>query len=143
MFPTKGSAGVMTDLLGGHVDVALVPIHQALEALAAKHMQAIAIISDRRNQRLPAVVTFSEAGIKNVEAKMWYAVAAPKDTPNPIVTRLTSLIDDILKTAEVSTMMYRIGIDVSYGPPSGLQEIVQRESSESLAVIKKQGLAVR
>ena len=141
--PYKGSAGVMTDLLGGHVDVALVPIHQALEALAAKQMRAIAIISDSRNQRLPTVVTFSEAGIKNVEAKMWYGVAAPKDTPNTVVTRLTSLIGEILKTSEVNALLYRIGIDVSYRPPGGLQEIVRRESDESLAVIKKQGIAVK
>jgi tripartite-type tricarboxylate transporter receptor subunit TctC len=139
--PYKGSAGVMTDLLGGHVDVALVPIHQALESLTAKQMQAIAIISDQRNPRLPAVVTFKEAGISNVEAKMWYAVAAPKGTPDPIVSRLTSLIAEILKTPEVNAMLYRIGIDVSYRPPGGLQEIVKRESNESLAVIEKQGLA--
>jgi tripartite-type tricarboxylate transporter receptor subunit TctC len=141
--PYKGSAGVMTDLLGGHLNVALVPIHQALESLTAKQMQAIAIISDTRNQRLPAIVTFSEAGISNVEAKMWYAVAAPKDTPRPIVAKLTSLIDEILKTAEVNALLYRIGIDVSYRPPPGLLELIRRESDESLAVIKKQGLAVQ
>jgi tripartite-type tricarboxylate transporter receptor subunit TctC len=141
--PYKGSAGVMTDLLGGHVDVALVPIHQALEALTAKQMQAIAIISDARNPRLPEVVTYSEAGIRNVEAKMWYAVAAPQGTPDAIVTRLSSLIDDILKTADVKTMLYRIGIDVSYKAPKGLQEVVRRESDESLAIIKKQGIAVQ
>jgi tripartite-type tricarboxylate transporter receptor subunit TctC len=141
--PYKGSAGVMTDLLGGHVDVALVPIHQALEALTAKQMQAIAIISDARNERLPNVVTFSEAGISNVEAKMWYAVAAPRGTPDAIVSKLTSLIDEILKTAEVKTLLYRIGIDVSYRPPNGLQAIVRRESDESLAIIKKQGIAMQ
>jgi tripartite-type tricarboxylate transporter receptor subunit TctC len=141
--PYKGSAGVMTDLLGGHVDLALVPIHQALEALTAKQMQAIAVISDTRNERLPAVSTLSETGIKNVEAKMWYAVAAAKDTPNPIVAKLTSLIADILKTPEMSTMLYRIGIDVSYRPPNGLQDLIRQESDEALAVIKKQGIALQ
>jgi tripartite-type tricarboxylate transporter receptor subunit TctC len=141
--PYKGSAGVMTDLLGGHVDVALVPIHQALESLAAKHMQAIAIISDSRNQRLPAVATLSEVGVRNVEAKMWYAVATAKDTPSPIVARLTSLIADILKTSEVSTLLYRVGIDVSYQPPGPLHDLIRQESDEALAVIKKQGLALQ
>jgi tripartite-type tricarboxylate transporter receptor subunit TctC len=141
--PYKGSAGVMTDLLGGHVDLALVPIHQALEALKAKQMQAIAIISDSRNPRLPDVVTFSEAGLHNVEAKMWYAVAAPRGTPDAIVAKLTSLIDGILKTDDVQALLYRIGIDVSYKAPKGLQEIVQRESEESLAIIKKQSIAVQ
>jgi tripartite-type tricarboxylate transporter receptor subunit TctC len=140
--PYRGSAGVMTDLLGGHVDLALVPIHQSLEALASRQMVALAVISDTRNQRLPAALTLSEAGIPNVEAKMWYAFAAAKGTPEAIVTRLTSEIADILQIPEVGAQLYSIGLDVSYRTPAAVQEIMRQESATALAIIKKQGIVL-
>jgi tripartite-type tricarboxylate transporter receptor subunit TctC len=135
--PYKGSSGALNDLMGGQVDAALVPIPQAVPQIQGGHLNALAVVSPQRNPRAPSVPTLTEAGIKGVEANMWYAFLAPKGTPADIVKRLNTDLRAVLTDPGVKAKLEGTGIDVATSTPEELHKIMQTESDTARSVISK------
>src|SRR3954470_17106670 len=72
--PYRGTAPAVTDLLGGQVDVAFLPIHVALPHIRAGKLNALAIGSEKRHALLAQVPTIEEARAGKVEVDMWYGI---------------------------------------------------------------------
>ena len=94
--PYKGTAGAVTDLLGGRIDFMFLPVHVALQHIQAGKLKAIATGSANRLPQLPDVPTLTEAGATADSVDMWYGVLAPKGTPRDIVERLGKEIAGVL-----------------------------------------------
>ena len=88
IIPYKGTAPVMTDLLGGHVPVAFGVLPPALGNIQGGKLRAIAVTSKKRFSLLPDVPTFDESGMPGFEAVLHYGLLAPAGTPKEIVDRL-------------------------------------------------------
>lgn len=88
--PYKGAAPVIADLLGGHIDLAFVPMGTgALSLIRTGELKAIAVASAERNPMLPMVPTISEsASVGRFEYSIWSALFAAPDTPDEVVARL-------------------------------------------------------
>lgn len=78
--PFKGGGEVITNLLGGHIEVASANPGEALDQLEAKRLRALAVASERRLVSLPDVPTLRESGI-DVVVTQWRGVMAPKGVP--------------------------------------------------------------
>ena len=87
--PYKGTAGAVTDLLGGRIDYMFLPVHVALQHIQAGKLKAIATGSNKRLPQLPEVPTLAEAGVTGDNVDMWYGVLAPKGTPPEVVDAST------------------------------------------------------
>jgi len=135
--PYKGSAPALNDLLGGQVDFALVPVHQALTHVQAGKLVPLAIISPERSQKVPNVPTLKEAGFQGVDANMWYAIMAPKKTPSAIVSKLSAEIAGILKSPDTKKTIEASGIDVVGADGKVLTGIIANEAVTSSDIIKK------
>lgn len=97
----KGDNPVMTDLLGGHIDLSFVTMSAALPHLKSGQARAIAVTSAERSPRMPDVPTVSESGVPNFEASSWNGILVATGTPPAIVKRLEKEIAEILKTPEL------------------------------------------
>ena len=100
--PYKGTAGAVTDLLGGRIDYMFLPVHVALQHINVGKLKAIATGSSKRLPQLPDVPTLAEAGVPTDNIDMWYGVLAPKGTPPEVVARLNKEIAAVLKQPEVA-----------------------------------------
>jgi tripartite-type tricarboxylate transporter receptor subunit TctC len=140
--PYKGSAGALNDLMGGQIDAALIPIHQALPHVKSGRLVALAVISPERNPRAPDVPTLLESGIKGVDAKMWYAFMAPKNTPPALIARLNTELSAILNDPDVKARLEGTGLEVATSTPAELQGIMQRESLSSSEIIRKNHISL-
>ncbi|MGA2957142.1 MAG: tripartite tricarboxylate transporter substrate-binding protein, partial [Thermodesulfobacteriota bacterium] len=78
--PYKGSASVMTDLLGGHASLMFDPIPLALPHVKAGKLRLLAVTSDKRLPELPNVPTVAESGLPGFEMGPWFGVLAPAGT---------------------------------------------------------------
>jgi len=85
----KSGGEVITNLLGGHIDVASANPGEALTQIQAKKARALAAASSKRLATLPDVPTLREAGI-DVVATQWRGVASPKGIPKEAETVLVS-----------------------------------------------------
>ncbi|HEV2160478.1 tripartite tricarboxylate transporter substrate binding protein [Bradyrhizobium sp.] len=93
--PYKGVAPVIADMLGGHIDLAFVPIGGGtLSLIQTGEVNAIAIASAERNPMLPTVPTLGEsAKVGRFEYSIWAALFAPPDTPDEVVARLNDAMN--------------------------------------------------
>lgn len=73
--PYKGSAPMITDLLGGQVDIMFDNAPHVMPHVKAGKMRALAITSAKRSPLLPDVPTVAELGYPGFEVAVWYGFA--------------------------------------------------------------------
>src|ERR1700730_611652 len=69
--PYKGTGPALTDLLGGHIPMALAPIPAVHANIAAGLLRALAVTGKTRSGLLPEVPTISETGPTGCEAALY------------------------------------------------------------------------
>lgn len=79
--PYKGNTPLMNEILGGHVDIAMLTTPGAAEQVRADGMQAIAVSSIDRSPLMPDVPTVIESGFEGYSATLWNLLVTPKNTP--------------------------------------------------------------
>ena len=107
--PYKGSAGAVTDVLGGQINVMFIPIHVGMQFVKAGRLKALAVGSAKRHPSAPELPTLQELGIKGAEVDMWYGFLAPKGTPAAVVGKLDGELRAILALPEVKVELQRPG----------------------------------
>ena len=132
----RGSTPIITDLLGGHIDIAMDSMAAYVPQVQDGKLRALAIASSRRFAGLPDVPTASEAGLPGFEASVWYAMLAPTGTPEPVIAKLNAATNDFLKTAQAKELFEKLGIDVAGGTPNDLRTFVSSEIEKWAPIIK-------
>jgi tripartite-type tricarboxylate transporter receptor subunit TctC len=138
--PYKGTAGAVTDLLGGQIELMFFPIHTAMPHVKAGKMKALAVGSAKRHAAAPDVPTLKEAGVPNVEVEVWYAFFGPKNLPPAILTRVNTELRAILDDAAVREALNKSGLDTESSAPEELRKVVERDFPRWAAVIKKNNI---
>ena len=98
--PYKGTAPLITDLLGNNISVGFTDIASPVPHVRAGKLNAIGATGSRRAPALPELPTVSEQGYK-FDADGWYGVFAPAGTPMDIVRRINEEINKVLATEEM------------------------------------------
>jgi tripartite-type tricarboxylate transporter receptor subunit TctC len=138
--PYKGSAGALTDLVSGVIDVGFVPIHVAMPFVKAGRLTALAVGSAKRQPNAPGIPTLQELGVKGADVDMWYAFMAPKGTPATVVSRLDTELRAILATPEIKADFDKQGMDAASSSPSELNALMRRDDARWGEVIRKNNI---
>jgi tripartite-type tricarboxylate transporter receptor subunit TctC len=99
--PYKGIAPALTDLLGGHLQLALTSPPSVMSQVQSGRLRALAVGSEKRSVFLPDIPTIAESGFPGYRADYWWGIAAPAKTPNDIVNRLAAELDKALQSADL------------------------------------------
>jgi len=142
IIPYKGTAPVMTDLLGGHVPVAFGVLPPALGNIAAGNLRAIAVTSLKRTGLLPNVPTFDESGMPGFEAVLHYGLLAPAGTPKEIVDQLNFEIRRAVGTEEVKERIRAEGGDPVTSTPAEYTADIDKEEKKWADLVHKLNLKV-
>ncbi len=140
--PYKGSAGALSDLLGGQVSVSFVPVHVAMTHVLSGRLIALAVASPKRHVKAPSVPTFKEVGLEGAEADIWYGFWGPKGMSTPLVKNLNKDLKTILLSPQVKDALEKQGLDVNTSTPEELQAIVSNEIQSTGVIIRKNKLAM-
>jgi tripartite-type tricarboxylate transporter receptor subunit TctC len=106
----RGSAPLLQDLLGGHVDASFATTPTVLAQVQAGRLRALAVASPNRAPHLPELPTLAEAGVAGVEADAWLALFAPSGTPAPALARLRALAAEAGRRPAVVAEATRLGM---------------------------------
>jgi tripartite-type tricarboxylate transporter receptor subunit TctC len=100
--PYKGAAPSVTDVAGGQVDFTFVPLGgPTLGMIQTGKLKPIALAADRRNPALPNVPLVAEhPALKDFEYSLWSAVLAPPKTPDAVVARLNTAMNEWIASPE-------------------------------------------
>jgi tripartite-type tricarboxylate transporter receptor subunit TctC len=100
--PLGSESAAATAVLGGHVNIAFLTLGTTRSHIEAGTMRALAVASNRRLKDFPNVPTTVEKGYPELNLKIWVGFFAPAKTPPAVVKKLSAVISDSLKDAEVA-----------------------------------------
>lgn len=110
--PYKGSAPLVTDLLGGQIDLSFDAISNVIQHIQSGAMRPLAVITSKHSNLLPQVPTLAETGYSpNLAIGTWFGLLAPAGTPKEIIQRLQLEVVRIIQTTEFKKQMQDIGAD--------------------------------
>lgn len=142
IIPYKGTAPVMTDLVGGHVPVAFGVLPPALGNIAAGQLRVLAVTSQTRFSLLPDVPTANESGLPGFEAVLRYGLLAPAGTPRPIIDRLNTELRKLANLEEVQHHIRADGGDPLTSTPDEYTADIDHEMTKWGALIHRLNLKV-
>src|SRR6201985_1852706 len=103
--PYKGTGPALTDLLGGHIPMALAPIPPVHANVEAGALRALAVTGSKRSSLMPDVPNIAEMALPGFEASLYYGLVAPPGTPQPVIDRLNSALREALASDEVKKQL--------------------------------------
>jgi tripartite-type tricarboxylate transporter receptor subunit TctC len=130
LVPFNGGAPAMNALIGGQVDYMCASTSLAGQQVRSGMVKAYAIGSFERHPVVPNVPTSVEAGLPEFQALVWIALFAPKETPRPILDKLTDALDQALDDQDVGKRLFEVGFDIPDKAKRGQQPLAALVKSE-------------
>jgi tripartite-type tricarboxylate transporter receptor subunit TctC len=134
--PYKGSAPLLQDLLGGHVDCSFATTPTVLAQIQAGKLRAIAVASPNRSPHLPELPTVNQAGVQGVEADAWLGIFAPAGMPEAALTRYRQLVLEAMKKDSVRATFMSQGMAVNVKDAKAFAAFLQDDIKRWAEVIK-------
>ncbi len=125
--PYKGSAGAMTDVIGGHVQASIVSLQTSSNFINSGQLRMLAVMSDERSSAFPKVPTLKELGLANLVVDTWYGVMVPAGTPPEIIAKISAELNSILQLPDVRDTMAKQGLVPVGGTPERLRDLLTLE----------------
>lgn len=138
--PYPGNPQVITALIAGDLQLALLPPGLAMPQVRAGKLQAVGVTSAGRSSLVPDVPSLADAGIKGFQLEIWNAVAGPAATPKAVVDQLSTLLADIVRRPEVREKLFNQGWQVAGTSAEGLAKRIQRDAAEMGEVIRRNNI---
>ena len=139
LVPFTGTAPVLNAMLGGQIDYECDPVLGTLSQVQAGNVKALAIAARKRSPMLPDVPTSYEQGLPEFDCAPFYAVFAPKGTPQPAIAKLVEALDKGLGEAQVQKRFLDLGADIvepGRRGPRPLADLIRNESARLLPILK-------
>ncbi|WP_172705282.1 tripartite tricarboxylate transporter substrate-binding protein [Variovorax paradoxus] len=125
--PYKGSPPMMTDVIGGQVDLAFDTAGSVLPMARNGRVRILGVASLKRLPQAPEIPTLAQQGLPGFEAVPWSAILAPRGTPAAVVQRLNEAVNAALKDPAVLEQFSTTGSYALGGSARELQLHMQKE----------------
>jgi tripartite-type tricarboxylate transporter receptor subunit TctC len=133
--PYRGAGPAITDLLAGQVQVMFNNASVVAAHLESGKLRALGLSADTRFARLPNVPTFIEQGYSRLSATEWLGLLAPAGTPEPIVQRLNSAVNQAMQTPDVRASLRKLSVETKAVTPQEFKTFMVAETQKWAQVV--------
>jgi tripartite-type tricarboxylate transporter receptor subunit TctC len=137
--PFKGSAQATAALVQGTVEMAWTGVSDMAAQMTNDNIRVLAISSPKRLPSLPDIPSISEF-YPGFSLETWNGFFAPRGTPREIVEKISQGTIEAAKSPDIAKRFVDLGIDPKTTTPDELAEIIKRDQSVYLALLKAAGL---
>ena len=130
---------MLTDLLGGQIQVAFDNLSGSIEHIRADKLRALAVTTASRSPALPNIPTLGDF-LPGFEASVWIAIGAPKNTPSEIIDKLNSEINAGLADPKIVARLTDLGGTALTVSPVNLDKFVVEETEKWGKVVRTVGI---
>jgi tripartite-type tricarboxylate transporter receptor subunit TctC len=109
--PFTGGAPAVQATVGNHVDAVVLTLPTVTPQITQGTLRGLGLASPTRNTAVPNVPTYGEMGYPNVYSGSWVAFFAPAKTPDAIVSKLNTTMNEVMKDLDVLQKLKVIGFD--------------------------------
>ncbi|WP_151638507.1 Bug family tripartite tricarboxylate transporter substrate binding protein [Noviherbaspirillum aerium] len=138
--PYKGGAQIMTDVVGGHLDVGFTSVLTALQHYKSDRLRVLAVAGKSRSPSMPTIPTATESGLPGYETFAWYGMYAPAGTPKDIVGKIQKEVARISALPEVRERLVQLGAEPAATAPDEFAAFTRSEVSKYAKLIKDAGI---
>jgi tripartite-type tricarboxylate transporter receptor subunit TctC len=111
--PYRGASPMITDLLGGQLDLGFLVLSSALPQLKSGKLIAYGVSEPKRLEQLPNVPALTETpDLAGFDMSVFFGVFAPAKTPREIAQRLETELAAVMKQPEVRNKLTEAGFNV-------------------------------
>jgi tripartite-type tricarboxylate transporter receptor subunit TctC len=136
--PYRGSAPMLTDLLGGQVQVTFDNMPSSIEHIRSGKLRALAVTTTARSEALPDVPTVADT-VPGYEASAWFGAGVPKGTPPEIIEKLNKELNAGLADPRIRARLVDMGGMLLPGRPADFGKIIAEETEKWAKVVKFSG----
>jgi tripartite-type tricarboxylate transporter receptor subunit TctC len=143
--PYRGAGLAMQDLIGGRIDYMCDTIQTGAAQAKGGTVKGIAVMAAQRVPIIPDLPTTGEQGLAGVEATVWNAFFFPKGTPQPIVRKMNSALNDMMTRTEFREKLEALGLSIvppEQRTPEFLAGYVAEEIERWGKVIRAAGISM-
>ena len=139
--PYKGSAPMLTDLLGGQVQLTFDNLPSSIGHIKAGKLRALAVTTAQRSDELPDVPTVAET-VPGYEASAFFGFGVPHGTPKEVVELLNKEINLALKDEKIRARLKDLGGIAIPGTPEDFGKLVAGETTKWEKVVRAANLSI-
>jgi len=136
--PYKGGGPMVTDLLGGTIQVVIGDQANLMPHVATGKLVALAVASPKRSPNAPALPTIGES-LAGFEATAWQGVVGPAGMPADAVRKLNEAFNKVMAMPEVRAKLAGGGLDVVGGTPDEFARFIASEVAKWTKIAKDVG----
>jgi tripartite-type tricarboxylate transporter receptor subunit TctC len=141
--PYRGSAGAVTDLLGGHVKAGFMAVHLALPLVQGNQIRLLGVASIPRAKVAPDLPTLDEQGITGFDVNLWYGLLAPAGTPPETIARYNTVVNEILRQPQIVEALAKQGLTVAGGTSEQFGQFIIADAEKWRQVVKDAGITAQ
>lgn len=135
--PYRGGAQLLSEVMGGQVDVGMLAAASAAPLLQQKKLEGVGVTSAQRVEAMPGVMGFGEVPeLKGLELHTWSGLFVPAATPAAVVERLSAELSEVLKMAPVRKQLEDLGASPGEGSPDAFARFLKREKASYAEIVK-------
>ena len=134
--PFKGSGDSVNAVAAGQVTMTISDAIPIAGPLKGGRIRGLAVTSGARHPAFPDVPTMAEAGVPDMEIRLWTGFVAPAKTPAPVVARLHEEIVRVLALPDVRERLAGLGVDPGATTPDEYARIIAADIARWTAVAK-------
>lgn len=125
----KSSADSQADVVAGRLAATFVSVASTRGQIEGGQLRLLAYADSNHPASAPAAPTMAEAGFPGYEgAQLFWALWAPKDTPDEIVAKMNAAVNEALADPAVVALMEGSGATPAPGPAAALEGMIAAEA---------------
>jgi tripartite-type tricarboxylate transporter receptor subunit TctC len=125
--PYKGGGPMVTDLLGGSVQMVIADQANLMPHVATGKLRALAVAGPQRSPNAPELPTMAESGLAGFDATAWQGVVGPAGMPADVVKRLNDAFNKVMAMPDVRAKLIGGGLDPVGGSPEAFGNFIRTE----------------
>ncbi|WP_416051564.1 Bug family tripartite tricarboxylate transporter substrate binding protein [Cupriavidus basilensis] len=141
--PYSSPGQATTNLLADDIQAMFQLVPGILGQVKSGKVRALAVMSSERSLALPDVPTAAELGHSNLMSSTWFAMLAPRNTPEPIVMRMNAALNEVLRDPEVIRKFTEMGATPLGGTPQQLTAHLAAELVKWRAVVSQASIKIQ
>ncbi|MEK6593491.1 MAG: tripartite tricarboxylate transporter substrate binding protein [Pseudomonadota bacterium] len=138
--PYKGSGPMLTDLLGGQIQMAIAGAVSSIPQVKAGKLRALAIGDSKRSAFLPDLPTIAEAGVPGYQASIWSGMFLPAKASRALVDRLNREVVKIVQAPDFKERLLGMGSDAVGSTPEAWGKFIETEIAKWAKIAKAAGM---
>jgi len=141
--PYKGVGPMLTDLIGGQVEIGALSLPSIQQHLKSGALRAIGVGTAARLAAAPEIPTMVEQGMPGYLVEGWFAMIGPARLPAAEVNRINAAVAAAFATPEVSETMARQGNTINVSTPEYAAQFFRSELAKYAKLVKKAGIELQ